>query len=235
MSLVALQKFGIRFPDFRTRSSTAAEDLSDYRAEHIYSALVFAHGAGSTLSAFTVPRSQAIPELKGSGITATTQLYQTIYSELHTNIVQSGQLGSSVGEAAVIAIGISVEQGNYAAGVLNTYGAGQVEMTELLYKTFFQLRIATKPQIIGPTHFFPCLGGAFGTSVANNASFLTNGVPASPKQLDFTPLMISRTDPLEGISGAGAAATLTFSVTTGVGQPVLLWYGLQAFVRADVR
>src|SRR5690349_19924937 len=109
MSLVALQKFGIRFPDFRNRSSTAAEDLSDYRAEHIYSAIVAAHGGGSTMSAFTVPRSQPIPELKGSGVTATTNLHQTVYSELQTNVVQSGQMGSSIGEAAVVGVGVSIE------------------------------------------------------------------------------------------------------------------------------
>src|SRR5712692_10314346 len=215
MSLVALQKFGIRFPDFRNRSATSAEDLSDYRAEHVYSALIVSHGGGSTLSAFTVPRSQPIPQLKGAAITATTNLHQTVYSELHTNIIQSGQMGSAIGEAAVIGMGISVEQANFLNGLASTpnvYGATLTEMTEIVYKTFFQIRIATKPQIIGPTHFFPALGGLFGAfaSTGNNIAqgMLTNGVPASPKQLDFTPIMIARTDPIEGVYGCGAAATL---------------------------
>ena len=58
-----------------------------------------------------------------------------------------------------------------AAGALNTYGCGPQEASEILNKTFFQLKIAGKKQVEGPTFLFPAAGGPAGSlSTTGNAA-----------------------------------------------------------------
>ncbi len=227
-------------PDASLRSPTAVPGRSDIRDENIYSALVLQHGGAGQQQMFTVPRGQAIPRLAGSGITAPTSAHQMNYTELTTNILQSGQLGSSIGEASVRAIGVEIENAyvTAASGALNTYGAGQQEISEILGKCFFQFRVAGKLQNQGPLTFYPAPGGAMGavstTGNAATVSFLSNGLPGSLRRLK-APILIARTDTVEATVGVAGGDSLTFSVTTGIGQPVLVWCNLYSAVKGDAR
>lgn len=229
----------------RVPSPTSAEGSVDYRSEHIYSAAVLANGAASVSSMFLTGKGGAIPEQKGSATLATTASHQINYSDSTTNVVQSGQMGSTIGEASITEIGLTIEQAGYtasgaSAGAQLTYGAGATEFSEIAYKTSLELKIGNKPQIKGPTFMFPGLGGLHGTvsSTGSGAvvAFLSNGLPGQARMLDF-PLPLARTDTIEGVFGVTAPnASLTFSVTGAtVGQPCLVWCGLKVITAADVR
>jgi hypothetical protein len=223
------------FPDASLRSPTAVQDRSDLRDENIYSAMVVSHGATGQKKVFTVPQGQAIPIL-GNGVPAA---HQQAYTELTTNISQPGQLGSALGEASIRRIGITIEQAYYnASGALNSYGAGQQEVAEICSKTFFQFRIGGKLQIQGPTLFFPASGSVFG-SISTNATnatvaALNNGWPGQLRPLKL-PILVARTDTVEGTFGVAGGASLAFSVTTSPFQPTLVWFNLHALVKGDAR
>jgi hypothetical protein len=223
------------FPDASLRSPTAVQDRSDLRDENIYSAMVVSHGATGQKKVFTVPQGQAIPIL-GNGVPAA---HQQAYTELTTNISQPGQLGSALGEASIRRIGITIEQAYYnASGALNSYGAGQQEVAEICAKTFFQFRIGGKLQIQGPTMFFPASGSVFG-SISTNATnatvaALNNGWPGQLRPLKL-PILVARTDTVEGTFGVAGGASLVFSVTTSPFQPTLVWFNLHALVKGDAR
>lgn len=229
-------------PDASLRSPTAVPGRSDIRDENIYSAIVLQHGGAGQQQLFTVPRGQAIPRLAGAGITVPTSAHQVNYTELTTNILQSGQLGSSIGEASARAIGISIENCYFTAGAPNTYGAGQQEVNEILGKCFFQFRVAGKLQNQGPVSFYPASGGVYGsfaaattvaaTTITPNA--LSNGLPGTLRRLK-APILIARTDTVEGTLGVAGGDALVFSVTTGIGQPALVWCNLYSAVKGDAR
>lgn len=222
-------------PDASFRSPTAVPGKSDMRDENVYSAACVTGGANGSTAVFTVPRGQTIP-LIGSGTAAN---HQKTYTELTTNISQAGQLGAAIGDASIRKIGINIESAYYdASGVPNTYGAGQQEVSEILAKTFFQLRIAGKLQIQGPTMFFPASGGAFGsistTESAVTVAALGNGWPGALRSLKL-PVLVGRTDTIEGVFGVAGGASLTFSVASGAYQPCLVWFNLHALVKGDAR
>lgn len=222
-------------PDASFRSPTAVAGKSDMRDENIYSAVVVSDGANGQTTVFTVPRGQTIPLLGGG----TAQPHQKTFTELTTNISQAGQLGAAIGDASIRKIGINIETAFYgASGAQNSYGAGQQEVSEILAKTFFQLRIAGKLQIQGPTSFFPASGGAFGaiTSGSGDAAALQgvlgNGWPGQLRGLKI-PVLIGRTDTVEGIFGVAGGASLDFTTTNG--NPSLVWFNLHALVKGDAR
>jgi hypothetical protein len=220
------------FPDAQLRSPTAVSGTSDMRDENVYSAVVVTNGAAGSTNVYTVARGQTIPKL-GS---ATVASHQATYTETTTNITQNGQLGAAIGDAAFRAIGITIEQAYYdASGALNTYGAGQQEVAEILAKTFFQLRIAGKLQIQGATMFFPSSGAAFGSVSSSSASakvagVLNNGWPGSLRRLKL-PILVARTDTLEGTFGVTGGSSLTFSAN----QPTLVWFNILSAVSGDAR
>jgi hypothetical protein len=225
----------VLLPDASFRSPTAVPGKSDMRDENIYSAVVVSNAANGQTTVFTVPRGQNIPVL-GTGV---AQAHQRTFTELTTNISQAGQLGAAIGDASLRRIGISIENGYYdASGVLNTYGAGQQEVNEILSKTFFQLRIAGKLQIQGPTSFFPASGGAFGsistTESAVTVSALGNGWPGQLRGLKI-PILVGRTDTVEGVFGVAGGASLAFSVSGAPAQPCLMWFNIHALVKGDAR
>lgn len=225
-------------PDARFRSPTAIEDKADMRDENLYSSIVVGHGAAGQQKMFTVPQGQAIPRLVGAGI-APTAAHLLTHSELTTNFTKAGEAGSALGDFSVRGLGITFENGYYTApGVLNTYGMGQQEVNETLSKTFFRLFIAGKKQIEGATWMFPATGSAFGgiATTGNNTTVATvnNGWPGSMRRLKL-PILVGRTDTVEGILGVAGSASLTFSATTGVGQCSLVWCNLLSLVKGDVR
>lgn len=229
-------------------SPTAVQDKSDYRDENIYSAIVLQHGGVGQQSLFTVPKGQAIPRLAGTGITAPASAHQLNYTDLTTNITQAGQLGSAIGDVSVRGIGLTIENAYFVntgatAGLQNTaYGAGQQEVSEILSKVFFQFLIAGKKQVQGAAWMFPASGGAFGSlSVSNTtattgnvAAAMSNGWPGNLRRLKL-PVLVARTDTVEGIVGVAGGAALVFSTTTGTGQPTLLWANLHCLVSGDAR
>lgn len=230
----------ILLPDPRFRSPTAVGDKSDGRDENIYSALVIAHGGAGQQKVFTVPQGQQIPRLVGAGI-APTAAHQLTHSELTTNLSKAGEAGSAIGDFAIRGLGITFENGWYAAadGVLNgNYGMGQQEVYDTLSKTFFQLKIAGKKQIEGATFMFPATGAGYGgvstTEATVTVSSLNNGWPGSSRKLKL-PILVARTDTIEGVFGVASSSALVFSVTTGIGQSSLVWFNLHSIVGGDVR
>jgi hypothetical protein len=235
-------------PDASLRSPTAVPNKSDMRDENVLSAGLLQHGANGTLSMFTVPRGQPIPRLAGAGITAPTSAHQTTYTELTTNLTQAGQTGSGIGDISVRSIGVTIENGYYSGAAiatnqgLNAYGAGSQEVSEILGKCFFQFLVAGKLQVQGPAFLFPAHGAVFGgAAVATTAAATSavvgsqnNGWPGAGRRLKL-PILVARTDVLEGRFGVAGGDSLVFSVTTGVGQPVLVWANLQAAVKGDAR
>jgi hypothetical protein len=223
---------GLLLPDARFRSPTAVEGKADMRDENIYSALRVGHGASGQQKVFTVPQGQTIPSLGGGTVAA----HQSTYTELTTNLTKAGELGSAIGDASIRSIGITIENGWYdGSGALNTYGAGQIEVTEILNKTFFQLKIAGKKQIEGPTFLFPAAGAAFGglstTETTVTVANMNNGWPGTMRRLKL-PILVARTDTLEGVFGVAGGATLAFSVST---QSALVWFVLHGAIKGDVR
>lgn len=228
----------ILLPDPRFRSPTAVSDKSDGRDENIYSSLVIGYGGSGQQKVFTVPQGQQIPRLVGSGI-APTAAHQLTHSELTTNLSKAGEAGSAIGDFAVRGIGITFENAWYdSAGVLNTYGMGQQEVNDTLSKTFFQLKIAGKKQIEGATFMFPCTGAAYGgiSTTENSAtvSSLNNGWPGGLRKLKL-PILVARTDTIEGVFGVASGSSLVYSVASGVGQCSLVWFNLHSIVGGDVR
>jgi len=228
-------------PDPRFRSPTAVGGKSDFRDEHIYSALVLADGGAGIQKVFTIPQGQSIPELKGSGKTATANSHQTTFTESTTNLTKAGELGSAIGDAALRAIGVTCEGASIVltSGAPRAFGMTQFEVNDVLSKSFFILRIANKPQIIGPIFAFPCSGAAFGsvstTGTAQTASVVNNGWPGALRRLKI-PIPVARNDTLEGVYGVAGGASLAFNAGQGAdGQPSLLWFNLYANVAGDVR
>lgn len=220
-------------PDASFRSPTAVEGKSDMRDENIYSAVVVSDGANGQTTVFTVPKGQTIP-LLGNG---TAAAHQRTFTELTTNISQAGQLGAAIGDASVRRIGIGYETAWYdASGVQNTFGMSQREVSEVNSKCFFQLRIAGKLQIQGPVQFFPSSGGVFGsistTESAVTVAQVNNGWPGQLRGLKI-PVLVGRTDTVEGIFGIAGGASLSF--TTSNGNPSLVWFNLHALIKGDAR
>lgn len=229
----------VLLPDSSQRSPTAVRGKSDMRDDNVYSAIVLQSGGAGVQSIFTNPRGQAIPRLAGAAITAPTSAHQVNYSEQTTNISQAGQLGAAIGDASFIGFGATIETAYYsAAGALNTYGAGQQEVSEILNKVFFQMKTAGKKQLEGPLFLFPAAGGQQGSiaTTGNNVTVSqpTNGSPGMMRRLKL-PILVARQDTLEGIIGVAGGDSVTFSVATGVGQPVLVWVAIRALVAGDAR
>jgi hypothetical protein len=178
--------------------------------------------------------------MAGAGITAPTSPHQLPYTELTTNISQSGQLGAAIGDAAIRDISITAETAYYvfATAIANTYGATQQEMQELIGKVFFQFRIAGKLQNQGPVWNYPSLGGAFGTVssalTATTVGNLNNGWPGTKRRLKL-PILVARTDTVEATVGVAGGDALVHSVTTLTGQPYLVWATLGTSVKGDAR
>jgi len=224
------------FPDARNRSATAVEGKSDARDENIYSAIVIGHGGAGQQKAFTVPQGQAIPRLIGAGFVPTSPHLLT-HTELTTNLTKAGESGSAIGDFSVRGIGITLETGAYDAnGALRDFGMGQVEINDTLSKTFFQFKIAGKKQIEGATWMFPASGAAYGgistTETSVTVASMNNGWPGNPRRLKL-PILVARTDTIEGVFGVAGSDALAFSNTVpqGTGQASMVWFNLWALVK----
>lgn len=228
------------FPDASQRSPTAVAGKSDLRDENVYSSGVVTHGGSGTIQLFTVPRGGVIPILTGFALSASPNAHQAKYTELTTNITQAGQFGSALGEGSVRGVGLDIENGyaNGTTGMLNTYGAGMQEVTEVLAKMFFRLSIGGKKQIESAVRHLPAAGGGYGSvatgTTATIASQLSNGIPGSWRNLKV-PILIARTDTVVGDLGVAGGSSLVFQDANSPGQPCLIWAVLKTAIKGDAR
>lgn len=223
------------------RSPTAVPDTSDVRDDNVYSSGVVAHGAAGQLSLFTVPKGQTIPEIKGSGISATTNDHQTTYTDLTTNLNKAGEMGSGIGDLSVRAIAVNVE-GKYFtdAGAASIYGAGPRELQEIQSKMSFVFKIGQKEMTKGPLMTYGCSGGVYGnvaiSTTANastlNAAFVRNS--DGPRRFKM-PILIHRSDTVEALLQVAGTTGLSFTTQASLGQPTLIWVHLFSTVRGDAR
>lgn len=230
------------FPDARFRSPTAVQNRSDVRDEMVYSALRLGDSAVGSTKTFTIPQGQTIPSLGNAGGLA---VHQTTYSALTTNLTKAGEFGSALGDASVRGIGITIEAAvpvtsiGTLAGVYGVTGGTPQDVLAVLAQCAFALRIGGKKQIEQPVWAFPALGGLKGSmGVASTATattaitggFLTNGEPGTGRKLKI-PVLIARTDTVEGEFTITGTLDL-FGTNT---QSLLVWTGLLALVKGDVR
>lgn len=224
-------------PDPRFRSPTGAAGMSDVRDENVYSAVVVQHSGTGSARCFSVPQGQSIPKMNGS-VTASTQAHQGVFSDTTTNLTKPSELGATLGDGSIRAIGITIEQAaiTLTTGLPRAFGATQFEMADILSKTSFEFRIGGKRQILGPTYSYPSLGHLAG-SVSTTGTAATSSVTAiggAHRRLKV-PVPVARNDTLEGVFNVATGASFAFSTTTGEGQPTLVWFHLLATVKGDVR
>lgn len=227
------------FPDARGRSATAVAGKAAVRDDNVYSALVLAHGGTGQTTIFANPKGQSIPALKGSAI-AISATHQLTYTEVTTNLSQAGQLGNAIGDAAIRAIGISIEQAGFlpTTGAINAFGASMYEAADISSKVFFQFKNSSSIQTQGPVWAYPAAGGLYGSMATTlstvSPSLVANGANALPRKFRL-PILVARTDNLEGVVGIAGSSSLAFSTTTGAGQASLLTVMMHVMVKADVR
>jgi hypothetical protein len=229
------------YPSPRYRSVTAVEGYADAHDGMAYSAALLQYGgAPSPLKLFSVQFGQSIVNAKGSGITASTNAWQTTYTYTTTNLDRPSQLGDNLGDAAIRGIGVTIEQASYtfAAATKTAWGADDVEVTDILRKCAGELKIGNKPQFQAPVWGYPQLGGAAGSlfSTANAASggLVSNG--ALPIGREFrTPMMLGRYDSIVFELSIASGASFVFSNSGTDGQPTLLWCALLVDFLSDVR
>jgi len=235
---------GALFPDARFRSPTAVQNRSDVRDEMVYSALRLGDGAVGQTKTFTIPQGQTIPSLGNAGGLAS---WQTTHSALTTNLTKAGEFGSALGDASVRGIGITVEAAiplTANASLTTVYpvtGGTPQDVLAVLAQASFALRIGGKKQIEQPVWAFPALGGpkgslqlvsgaAGGATVITTGGFVTNGEPGTGRKLKI-PVLIARTDTVEGEFNIAGTLDMFGSNT----QSMLVWTGLLALIKGDVR
>ena len=228
-------------PDARNRSPTASQGEADYRDENVYSALVVANTGTGSQRFFSGASGAPIPELGGSS-TATANAHQTKYSDLTTNLVKPGELGASIGDGSIRAIGVTFETAAVVSttGKARSFGMTQQEVNDVLSKVSLELKVSAKRQIIGALHMFPSGGGAFGglstTGNSETVGVLQNGWPGTLRRLKV-PTQVARNDTIEGILALGNGAVLAFNTDSAGtdGQPSLIWMNLLCNIQGDVR
>ena len=225
-------------PSGKFRSPTAAQDKVYRRDENIYSSIVCAHGGAGTQQIFANPIGQTIPFLGGASVAAADAVHKT-YSLTTTNLQKAGELGAGIGDAAIRAIGITIEQaGLKVDGTYTTYGATVQEMAEIMAKCFFVFNVASKPMIKGTIWSFPAFGGLQGSvstvCSSKTVALANNGAMVGGRRMKL-PIMIDRTDTLVGDFGVGGSGSLVFGVTSGAGQETLVTVMFAANVDGDVR
>lgn len=226
------------------RPTTAMGGVGDLHDDNIYSAVVAAHGAVGTAKAFLAGQGSQIPQVPGTTAIVAANVPTTYvnYTPLTTIIEQAGQLGATIGDATVRALGVTFDLTAYAfaSGLPRVWGATAFEVADLLSKTRLEIKVSAKRRIGGPTWSFPNVGGNGGNmaTTANAATLgaIQNGQLPTGKRLK-APIEVSRNDVL--LAEFSADAALAFSdtsfATTHTGQATLIWINLVSSVRGDVR
>lgn len=219
------------------RPTTALAGVGDVHDDNVYSAGVLAHGGSAPIKLFVNGQGTAIPQMTGGAINAANlPAHYVTYTQVTTVIEQSGQLGNSIGDAEIRAIGVTIDQNISQAGVPRVYGATLTEVQDILSKVRMEVKLSNKRRILGPLWTFPQTGGPMGFTTANAASLAANGMFPSGRKLK-SPIVIARNDVL--VTEIGADAALSFSdtsfATTHTGQATLVWVNMVGSLRSDVR
>jgi len=229
---------GFLFPS-ASRPSTAMAGVGDVHDDNVYSAGVLAHGGQGTIKLFVSGQGGAIPALTGTAIlAASVPNTYLVYTPTTTVIEQSGQLGNSIGDAEIRAIGVTIDQAavDRLTGAVRPFGATEFEVKDILSKCRLEVKLSNKRRILGPVWSFPQTGGAMGFTSGNATALVGNGLTPSGRKLR-SPILIARTDVL--VAEVTADAALAFSDTSfaaaHAGQASLVWVNLVGSVRSDVR
>lgn len=234
----ALVNARVQTPVGKNRSPTAIQDKVDKRDENIYSSIVCADGGAGSQKLFTNPVGQSIPSLKGSSITLASP-HTTTYSLTTTNLTKAGELGAGIGDAAVYAMGINIEQAPLLdTGAYAAYGAAPEDVIEIMNKCYFVFSVAAKAQIKGPVWAFPSFGGGMGSiSTTDNAvtlGMVSNGGLIGGRKLKI-PILVDRSDTLDGEFGVATSDSLEFRTDSGAGAETIVTVLLKAVIAGDVR
>lgn len=224
--------------DFGSPSPTADQSKVDRRDENLYSSICVCHGGAGSQTIFSNPIGQNIPALAGAGIAPVNATHK-VYSLTTTNLGKAGELGAGIGDAAIRAIGITIEQaGVKLDGTYTAYGATPQEVAEILAKCNFVFNVAGKAQIKGSIWMFPAFGGNMGaiSTVQNGKTVgvVNNGSMNTGRRLKM-PIMVDRSDTLGADFGVAASDSLVFSTQAAAGQETLVTVLLHANVDGDVR
>lgn len=223
------------------RPSTALPGVGDVHDDNIYSSCVLAHGGQGTVKMFVSGQGSPIPYLASSAPSNAPAHYLT-YTPVTTVIEQSGQLGNSIGDASIRAIGVTFDLCQYVAatGAPRFWGATPAEVADILSKTRLEVKLSNKRRILGPTWTYPQTGGMQGqivtTANAQTLGYVQNGPFPTGRRLK-SPIEIARTDVL--VAEISADAALAFSDTSfaasHAGQATLTWVNMVGTLRSDVR
>jgi hypothetical protein len=221
------------------RPSTALQGVGDSHDDNVYSALVVAHGGVGIQTIFLGGIGTPIPALTGTAIVAANipTHYQS-YTTSTTNIQQSGQLGNTVGDFSVRAVGVTLDQTSYTAGtgVPRVWGATPWEVADALSKIVVEVKLSNKRRIMGPAWAFPQLGGPMGFSVASGSALVGNGLFATGRRI-ASRFEIARNDTLtvDVTANAALAFSDTSFATTHAGQATLMTVLMIGTANSDVR
>lgn len=208
-------------------SPGTAQDLEDVRDDILYSAALLQHGGTGPVQMFQQGIGGAISAIKGSSNDASTNLWQTTFSKATTNLQQAGVLGTVVGNVAIYAIGLDLEQAKFlpTTGAAATEGATQYELADISAKVAFVLKVGTtKEASSGPFRSYPSLGGPIGSiaTTGNNVtvSIASNGVPGTGRKVG-RPIKVGKDQSLIGELQVANGSSLVFRTSTGTGNPTL--------------
>src|SRR3990170_20028 len=167
------------YPNPRYRSVTAATGIGDAHYGMVYSAGALAHLGQGQLKLFSVQFGQSIPELRGTGITATTNVWQATYTLTTTNLDRPSQLGDNLGDASLRGIGVTIENAAYtsATGAQRAFGATQFEVADILSKCSGEFKIGSKPPMQGARWGDPPEGGGGGARAHPGDAVPTSKAP----------------------------------------------------------
>ena len=224
----------------RVASPTAVSGLGDRHDGLVYSAGVLENAGTGMIPLFTVQQGQAMLRL---GAAVPLQAHQATYTPLTTNLDRPSQLGDNIGDAAVRALGITIEAAAFVitgatAGTARNWGATQFEVAEILGTCTGEFKIGGKSQMQSPLFGFPGLGGIAGsistTGTFQTASIASNGAVPVGRQCR-SPMMLARTDAFRFELATANGYALAFSAGGADNRPVLVWCVLAVDLLSDVR
>ncbi len=203
---------------------TAAQDV-DIRDDLLYSAACLQYGGNGTVQLFNQGIGGSVQAIRQSTvITAPTQAYQTTFSRAYTNLQQAGVLGTVIGNVAIYAIGLDLEQAGIVptTGVLTATGATQYEHADVAAKAAFVLKIGTtKDASSGPFSSYPTLASVYGSVATSNSgntsSVASNGLPNGNGRSVSSYIKVTHNQTVSGEIQIANQATLVFRDSTGVG------------------
>ncbi len=207
-----------------------AVNLTDVRDDLLYSAACLQYGGNGTVQLFNQGIGGTVQAIRqATVITAPTNAYQLTFSRAYTNLQQAGVLGTVIGNVAIYAIGLDLEQAGIVptTGVLTATGATQYEHADVAAKLAFVLKIGTtKEASSGPFGSYPALAAVYGSvgtsNSGNTASIASNGMPNGQGRTVGQFIKVTHNQTVSGEGQIANQTTLVFRDSTGVGAATML-------------